>query len=59
MRDSDLQKVGLVISAMVWLIAMKLPEAAIGIVMLWAGILVIDSIENRGKSNMVMFKGRI
>jgi len=47
MKPTDLQKVGLMVCALVFLIAPKLPFAAFCIAMfLWPGILAFDGIEN-------------
>lgn len=47
MKEQDLQKVGLVMCAIVFLIASNLPFEALCLVVLWAGVLAFDGIENR------------
>ena len=46
----------LVVCVFVALISHKLPEAAFFIVFgLWPCVLLFDSLDNRGRNNMVMF----
>jgi len=46
MKPQDLQKVGLMISAIVWLTAMKLPLVAFCLAMfIWPAVLAFDYIE--------------
>jgi len=47
MKEPDLQKVGLMVCALVFFLASKLPDAALCLVILWAGALAFDGIENR------------
>ncbi len=47
MKEQDLQKVGLMVCAIIFIIATRLPFEAFCIVILWAGVLAFDSLENR------------
>lgn len=58
MRHKDLQKIGVVIYSMIWITAMKLPDVAFALVVMWAGVLAFDAMDNRGKSRMGMFDGQ-
>lgn len=50
MKDSDLQKIGVMICAIIWLIAPKLPFAALCLAMfIWPAVLAFDSLDNRGE----------
>lgn len=55
MRDKDLQRIGIALCGIIWLIAMKMPFEAFCLVAVWAVVLAFDSLENRSKSGMVMF----
>ena len=57
MKDKDLQKVGLMMCAIIFIVAPRLPVVGLCLILLWIGVLAFDSIENRKKTNMVMFDG--
>lgn len=52
MKTQDLQKVGLMVCAIVFFLAPKLPFEALCLIVLWAGVLAFDGIENRNLRRM-------
>ena len=55
MKDQDLQKVMLMMCALVFFLAPALPFASFCLAMfLWPGVLAFDRLDNRGRTDMVM-----